>query len=429
MLLINLAADSFSIAKLALEADALAAVAVLAIVYCDLPHHDWIHRIPLLVSVALLYCGMLRKTSLTLHNYNPEAYSWASAALLPFITGNVLNHHEPWFAPCLVAESLALFEAGRFTRKGFLRWQGYALIAIAYGAYITADLPLALFQFANPPLNRNFTLVGSNLLPVIILLAAGYWIYERTRPNENTHNTEYIVGMIANSAGLFCLLIWTGVRLPLYVSGTDVWVASLWAAMATTLLTVAWLIRRRIFLVQAIILAIGAVLRALLFDLIEDTRGDFWHSPLFHISIAALILLAALPFAFQLRGQQLWQGSSLQPALPFARALNSPEQWFFFAPFSMMVIALAAKLTSGHITIAWSLLGLGTFLFALVVGDRSFRLAGLGLLLVSVSKIVLIDIWQLSTPDRFMTLIILGAALIAVSFLYTGFSSTIRKYL
>ena len=95
----------------------------------------------------------------------------------------------------------------------------------------------------------------------------------------------------------------------------------------------------------------------------------------------------------------------------------------------MMVIGLAVKLTSGHITIAWSLLGLGTFLFALVVDERSFRLAGLGLLLVSVSKIVLIDIWKLSTPDRFMTLIILGAALMAVSFLYTRFSSTIRKYL
>ena len=95
----------------------------------------------------------------------------------------------------------------------------------------------------------------------------------------------------------------------------------------------------------------------------------------------------------------------------------------------MIVIALAVKLSSGHITIAWSLLGLGTFLFALAVGERSFRLAGLALLLVSISKIVLIDIWKLSTPDRFMTLIILGAALMAVSFLYTRFSNTIRKYL
>jgi uncharacterized membrane protein len=95
----------------------------------------------------------------------------------------------------------------------------------------------------------------------------------------------------------------------------------------------------------------------------------------------------------------------------------------------MMVVALAMKLSSGHITIAWSLLGLGTFLFALVVGERSFRLAGLGLLLVSVAKILLMDVWALAPPDRYVTLIVLGTALLAVSFLYTRFSAKIRKYL
>jgi hypothetical protein len=181
--------------------------------------------------------------------------------------------------------------------------------------------------------------------------------------------------------------------------------------------------------VQAIALALAAVLRGLLFDLIGETAGDFWHSPLYHLSITALILLAALPFAVKLRGSEFWERTSLTVPDPFARALRHPEQWFFFAAFGLMVVALAVKLSSGHITIAWSLLGLVTFLFALTVGERSFRLAGLALLLVSVSKIVLIDIWKLSTPDRFMTLIILGAALMAVSFLYTRFSSTIRKYL
>jgi uncharacterized membrane protein len=90
---------------------------------------------------------------------------------------------------------------------------------------------------------------------------------------------------------------------------------------------------------------------------------------------------------------------------------------------------LAVKLSSGHITIAWSLLGLGVFLFALAVGERSFRLAGLGLLLVSVVKILLMDVWKLSPSDRYTTLIVLGLALLAVSFLYTRFGAAIRRYL
>jgi len=203
----------------------------------------------------------------------------------------------------------------------------------------------------------------------------------------------------------------------------------IWAAMATVLMMLAWLMRRRTFLVQAIALALAAVLRGLLFDLIGETRGDFWHSPLYHLSLTAVVLVAALPFAFKLRGPQFWEGSSIQLAEPFANGLRHPEQWFFFAPFGMMVAALAIKLSSGHITIGWSLLGLGTFLFALAVGERSFRLAGLALLLVSVAKILLMDVWKLAPPDRYTTLIVLGLALVAVSFLYTRFSATIRKYL
>ena len=429
VLSLGLAADWLTSSALALQSDALTITPLLGLAAWDLEYTDWNHRIPLLVSLALLYCCMRRKTIPGTRNYVPAAYSWAAAGLLPFVTYNLLIRNQPWIAPALAAECLALFEIGRVAHKGFLRWQGYALVAIAYATYIGSDLPLAVFQYPSQPLARNFTLVGSYLLQVIILLAAGYWLLERTRERKHITSAEHIIGLLANSVGLLCLVVWIGIRFPLYISGGEFWIASLWAAVATALLALAWLIRRGIFLVQAIALALAAVLRGILFDLIGENHGDFWHSPLCHLSITALILLTALPFAFRLRGPGFWEGSTLPTIEPLARALRSPEQWFFFATFAMMVIALAAKLTSGHITIAWSLLGLGTFLFALVVGERSFRLAGLGLLLVSVSKIVLIDIWKLSTPDRFMTLIILGAALMAVSFLYTRFSSTIRKYL
>ena len=426
VLVIGFAADSFSLAALSLETDTLAAAALLAITTCDLSHYDWNHRIPLLISLALLYCGMRRKTSPASRNYAPAAYSWAATALLPFVTSNILNDHQIWLAPTLTTLCVALFEIGRLTRRGFLRWQGFALFAVACASYLVGDLSYRVFELASP---RNFSLVDSALLEVLILFAAGYWLLERAPARGHTTSAEHTAALLANSAGVFCLVVWIGIRFPFYISGGELWIASLWAAIATTLLALAWFLRRRVFLLQAIALALAAVLRALLFDLMRDSNGDFWQSPLFHLSITALVLLAALPFAFKIRGEAFWPGANLQRMEPIARALRSPEQWFFFSPFALMVIALAAKLTSGHITIAWSLLGLGTFLFALIVGERSFRLAGLGLLLVSVSKIVLIDIWQLSTPDRFMTLIILGAALMAVSFLYTRFSSTIRKFL
>ena len=427
VVVLGLAADWIASGALSLQADALAVASLLWLNAWDVWKPDWAHRTPLLIAVALLYCGMRRKTVVGARNYVPAAYSWAAAVFLPFLAFDIFK--DPWVAPVLTALALALFEIGRFARKGFLRWQGYSLIAVAFTTYLSGDLPYSVAGLSASFTAGSFSLVFSRLLEVIILLGGGYWLLERTRNRERCSRIEHVVGLAADAAGTFCLMTWFGVRFPFYVAGGEGWIAAIWAAMATVLVALAWIMRRRTFLVQGIALAVAAVLRGLLFDLIGETHDDFWHGPLCHLSVAALVLIAALPFAFKLRGSGFWSGASLTLPEPFVAALSRPEQWFFFAPFGMMVAALAVKLSSGHITIAWSLLGLGTFLFALVVGERSFRLAGLALLLVSVAKILLMDVWALAPPDRYVTLIVLGTALLAVSFLYTRFSAKIRKYL
>jgi uncharacterized membrane protein len=424
VIVLGLAADGIPGKILALQADLLALTSWFTLLAVWDGHFgEWRYRLPMLSAIALLYLGMRRKTVPGSRNYVPSTYSWAAAPLLLFVAHDIFAY--PWTAPVLIALCLILFEIGRFARKAFLRWQGYALFAVAFLLYLGRDLPNA----SSASTLRSFTLVGSGLLEVSILIAAGYWLLERTRDSSRNPTAEHIVGLVADLIGTLSLVLWFGVCYPLYISGGEAWVVVLWSAMATILMALAWLMRRRTFLAQAIALAIAVVVRALLFDLSGHSGADFWHGPLYRISVAALVLIAALPFAFKLRGPEFWKGSSIPLPEPIAPALCHPEQWFFFAPFAIMVAALAIKLSSGHITIAWSLLGLGAFLFALAVGERSFRLAGLILLLVSVAKILLMDVWKLSTPDKFTTLIILGIALIAVSFLYTRFSATIRKYL
>ena len=56
-------------------------------------------------------------------------------------------------------------------------------------------------------------------------------------------------------------------------------------------------------------------------------------------------------------------------------------------------------------------------------------LAGLGLLMVCVGKILLIDVWRLEARDRYLTFILLGALLLGVSFLYLRYRETIRQYI
>jgi uncharacterized membrane protein len=255
---------------------------------------------------------------------------------------------------------------------------------------------------------------------------------ERTRNRERCTTREYVIGLGADGFGTLSIVLWFAYRFPsscVPVPGGETWVTAIWAGMATAMLALAWMMRRRTFLVQSMALVVAVVARGFFLDLFADSPADFWRGPLFHLGLTAIILLAALPFAFQLCKESVFAAPTFSLPSDILLVLRSPQQWFFFAAFALEVVALAVKLSSGHITIAWSLLGLGVFLFALAVGERSYRLAGLGLLLVSVAKILLMDVWKLSPSDRYTTLIVLGLALLAVSFLYTRFGTVIRKFL
>jgi uncharacterized membrane protein len=81
-------------------------------------------------------------------------------------------------------------------------------------------------------------------------------------------------------------------------------------------------------------------------------------------------------------------------------------------------------------TLSWGVLAVTIFSGALAIGERSFRLAGLGLLLICVAKIIVFDAWNFNdTNARYLTLILMGAILLTVSFLYGRFRDKVRELL
>jgi len=439
VIVLGLAGDWVKAQTLALQADFLAVAALLGLFVWDLwTQGRWGHQAPLIAAVVLLYGGMRRKTVPTGSSpYVAPAYSWAASLLLAFVAADLSSGR--FLIPVWAALGIALFEIGRFSPKDFLRWQGLLLAALGFARYLAGDLtsagpaaPIAILPDGSLAEIHRFSLTNSLLLEVLVLAGVGYLLLERTRNREICTRAEHIVGLIADAMGTLSIALWFAYRFPstwVPVPEGETWVTPIWAGMAAVLLALAWLLRRRTFLVQALVLVAAVIARAFFLDLIVDTPTDFWHGPLFHLGASAFILLSALPFAYRLKAEDRFTNPTFVLPPDLAMLLRFPEQSFFFAAFLLEVVALAIKLSSGHITIAWSVLGLAVFLFALAVGERSFRLAGLGLLLVSVAKILVMDVWQLSPSDRYTTLIVLGLALVSVSFLYTRFASVIRKFL
>ena len=61
----------------------------------------------------------------------------------------------------------------------------------------------------------------------------------------------------------------------------------------------------------------------------------------------------------------------------------------FFIAVGLLTVLLATEMRHGMVTLSWGLEGVAVFVLALWLGERSFRLTGLGLLLLCVGKILL----------------------------------------
>jgi hypothetical protein len=206
-----------------------------------------------------------------------------------------------------------------------------------------------------------------------------------------------------------------------------------WATLSFVFLGLVWGGEQEVFLHHSVIVAFLVFFRALGYELQIGGRlgipGIF--SATFYVSLTAVILFAALAFAFPLRARfaAARPKSSAGSDLTVADFLRRPEQIYFFLSFILVAILILNEVSPGRVTIGWGIEALAAFLFALAVGERSFRLAGLGLLLLCVAKIIVLDVWRQERSDRFITFIILGLALLLVSYLYTRYSEAIRRYL
>lgn len=411
-LLLAFAADRLRSMDLAQQADVLACAALARAAIVNFTQWDLHAPAPrtviLLVSAGLLYAQMRRKqpAHVLAQQAIAPAYTWAAAGLLATLQWYALQPAAVAVAWCL--SGTVLLELGLVTRKSFFRHQGVALLAASFAR-------LFFINIALEPAARLYT-----MLPLALLYAYGY---QRLYASEQPGRFERLAGA---ATAWFAL---GTVAALLYFSLRPAWVAIGGAGLVVVALLLARLLGRPLFRAQAMALIVVTAGRALAFNVLSAVplSAGFTEGRIFTVAAVCAVLFAALPMAYALRKQPLAEASR-QPAW-FRALLAHPEQVLFFAALAVLFGFVPMQLRAGMITIGWSVLGLLTFVFALAVGERSFRLCGLGLLLLGVGKILAVDVWHASPIDRYITLIVMGAALLLVSFLYSRYRETILKLL
>ena len=314
--------------------------------------------------------------------------------------------------------ALVLLEVGLRTRSIVLRLEAYGMLAIAILRLATVNLTA----------NGRAGIDDIRLWAGAGVIAACLLLNERLNRSREVAST----GEIAWASGVAMWCASALVSSLLYLELQPQWLAAGWAAFALILAAAALVRDTARLRSKALLLALMATGRALVFNLGEGTDGVFtngswsthWGRPAYFTAIA--ILCAAVPIGFLLRRNVL-------PETPrFIRWdgwLRRPEQTFFFCALTLLAFWIPVDFHHANLTMGWSALGVATFLVALAAGERSFRLAGLGLLLLGVAKLLLVDVWGLPPTERYLLLIGVGIALLLVSFLYSRFGERLKEYL
>jgi hypothetical protein len=409
----------FELDDLRWQAHALAALAMLRGVSLNLYINETWHGISVrLLSLAVVTVVMYALAQLMRMPEDWRArefhhiYSWGASALV-----SLLMWHE--LQPLSVAVGwavfgLVLFEYGLLRKTRQLRFQAYLAFAASFGRIF----------FANLAAGNPGEFWGPRIYTVLPLALIFFFVYAQLETGDKDTNDDRRLRF----DGLICYLGTASVAAVLYFQLANDWLVTAWAGVVFVLFGVALLLDRSIFLHQSILLTLGTCVRGIMYNLFGASyfSGRDWTGRYFVLGSAVAVLLACLPFAFRLRDRNKEQTHSIRWLGVLVR---HPEQFMFFAPVLLLTLMLALKMRAGMVTVAWGIDGVLIVLLALAVNERSFRLTGLILLLVCVGKIMVRDAWGLAPRDRYVTFIILGVALLLVSFLYSRYRETIRQFL
>jgi hypothetical protein len=416
-LVADVSAKKFSQRALAVQGNLIAVLVVIRLITLNLFTNGQWHGVSLrLITVGLtavlLYAAAPFARAADENEEGPwsqftAAYTWTASILIAILLWDELapgNVALGWMALGLV-----LLEIGLLLRAGFLRWQGFTALAASFAQMFLANLDLSTPDGHSPRVTR------------VLLLAAAYLYADwRLRLSGASEAREHnLVATVFSYCGI------VAISALLYVELLPSWVAAGWSALSLVLIAAALALKRRDYLHQSFLVALAVAGRVFTYNFIQPVNFaiPFWQSEKYYVGTAIALLFAALPLAFVVRRSNLW--SEENSFLPDSR----PEQLFFFVPFALLTLLIAMESTRGWLTVNWGIEGLAFFLLALLVGERSFRLAGLGVLLVCVAKIFMVDVWGLDPQSRYVTLILLGGALLLVSFLYTKHKEKFQRYL
>jgi uncharacterized membrane protein len=420
-------ASRFPIRPMRAQSILLAGFAFIRVLVVNLPsasfyhvgRHPWSARLVTTVAVvALCYLAAHwhRRAEASGLRWLEPSFTWAASTMFTLLLWYELS--SAGVALGWGAFALIILEAGVWRGSVNLRLQAYVAGVCTFLRLLFVNLNASSFHAER---------LSPRLYTIVPLAALFFYVYQRL--DEQADNLVPAEKKF-KAAPVFAWLGTATVVLLLRFEAPLDWVATAWAATVFAAMALAWWTGKRVFAHQALLLSLGVLFRGVLHNLYERSYFTPTSKLLSSLSVisAASFLFAGLIFAFKLRRQLSEKKTNW--LLRAGRVLDAhPEQVLFFVPLALFTAFLGVELRPGLVTLAWSLEAVAVFLAALRIGERSYRISAMGLLLLCVGKIFTVDIRHMVLRDKAITFIALGALILVVSILYSKNREKVRQFL
>lgn len=412
-------------------------------------------------ALALVVAGYFAALSYAARGRSAEdrllAYAYVGAAVTFLTAAAAIRLELQWVTIVWAVEGLMLTWVGLRTGEGAARRAALGVFGAAAAHWLWADAR----QFAFDA--HAFASGGGDFIPVanaravscLVLvgsLAAAAWLYRggrrgvarewRGAPGEGER--EALASLYTLAANALALTLLTldlsdyfgrrkalaeGLAADRAENARQFSLTALWAVYGAAL--VAYGMRRGFGAARFAGLALlaAAAVKVLALDL--SYFDAVWHAPVFnHTFMAFALVVAACASVVRLyaRGRGAGEGGSVVPALVVVAnvlalvALSAEAVGFFEARGTggadaerLRDLGLAKQLS---LSVVWALYGAGLLLAGSARRARLLRLLGLALLGVTALKVFVLDLSALDRAYRIVSFIVLGAILLAVSYLY-----------
>ncbi len=381
------------------------------------PPSRWIVVPPVVIAFYALYWRLnSRLTERLWHpleNRYAEISCHAATVLLTILLWKELSSVAVALAWGVLG--LILYEAGSKLNWKPLRLQGHVLMAMTF-----ARLFMANFAALTDVWGVSHRLV--TVVPIVaIFYHLRYWVAQSLKLGHATRLDFRLPHAYSFGAAILLVVL---ARFELGRTHT----VMAWSLLWFVLLVLGVRFNDRSFRIQAYLIAILTFIRSWTTNFY--LLGSFFGIPE-RIATTIPVILALLVATYVSRAAR--PGSEAKEAQPtiarFVQLFDKNGRMLFpiFATL-LATILLFYQVEGNLLTISWTVEALALMILGFLTLERIFRLLGLGLFAICLIKLVFIDLAGVETLFRILSFIVLGLILLVVSFAYTRYRDTIKRF-